>query len=240
MIMYTLKIIDIVEESENSNTYYLEKPEELIWEEGAHTHIAIPGFKKGEERNKELVRHMSIMTLPEENKIGFTTRIKEEASLFKQELSKLSVGDELILFKLGSHLQLRRENRPLVLLSMGVAIAAMRPLIKAFVRNSDQISKLYNININKDEVYIYIDDLANDTELTDDLELIYVEDKTNYYEAIKEVSENQSPIYYVVGSDSFLMDNIEFLRSRGVKEEDIVLDKKIDRRELYFNKQDAK
>lgn len=235
MVMYTLKIIDIVEESENSKTYYLEKPEELTWEEGAHTHIALPWFQKGEERNKELVRHMSIMTLAEENKIGFTTRVKEEASLYKQELSKMSVGDELVLFKLGCHLQLRREERPLVLLSMGVAIAAMRPLIKAFVRNSDQISKLYNININKEEDYIYIDDLANDTELTDDLELIYVEDKTNYYEAIKEVSENVSPIYYIVGSDSFLTDNIEFLRSRGVKEEDIVLDKRADRRELFFN-----
>lgn len=79
-----VKIIDIINEGKDVKTYLLEKPDDITWEEGSHFHIAMLGFDEGDKPNKSLVRHMSIMTLPEENKLGFTTRIpKEPQSLNK-------------------------------------------------------------------------------------------------------------------------------------------------------------
>ena len=48
MIKYTLKVIDIKQESKNTFSFYMEKPDDLIWTEGAHTHIGIVGFDQGE------------------------------------------------------------------------------------------------------------------------------------------------------------------------------------------------
>ena len=102
MVKHRVKILDIIDEAQGTKTYLLEKPEDFTWDEGAHTHIGLLGFDKGERPNKEWVRHMSIMTLPEENSIGFTTRITYPMSEFKEKLSKLQIGDEIILFKIGS------------------------------------------------------------------------------------------------------------------------------------------
>ena len=71
---YKLKIIDINEEAQGTKTYYFEKPEGFFWEAGANIHVGLVGFDQGEKPNKEWVRHMSIITLPEENRIGITTK----------------------------------------------------------------------------------------------------------------------------------------------------------------------
>lgn len=154
-----VKIIDIIDEAKGIKTYLLEKPENEIWEEGSHIHIGIVGFDEGELPNKSLVRHMSIMTLPTEKKLGFTTRVQENPSEFKEKLSKLHVGDELVTFKIGSRMQLRRYNRPIVLLSMGVGIATMRPLILSFIADTSNIPCLYNVNVDSSNT-IYKNELS--------------------------------------------------------------------------------
>src|SRR5699024_12358956 len=87
------------------------------WEEGAFTHIGLKGFNEGEKPNRGLVRHMSICTLPAENTIGFTTRIRKERSEFKDTLDTHKVGDEIALFKTHCNVPLRRENKDVYLLS---------------------------------------------------------------------------------------------------------------------------
>lgn len=232
MMKYKLKVINIKHESKNTITYYLEKPEDLTWAEGAHTHIGIVGFDIGEKPNKSLVRHMSITTLPSENALGITTRLLEPYSEFKAELSKIKNGDELIIFKIGSRMELRREHRPLVLLSMGVGSATMRPLALAFQKDPSNIPEMININVDATKDYLFKEEL--DALQGSNYRNIWANGRTSFYESLEQVSSLERPIYYVVGSDPFIKDIIRVLRKTNVLDQDIILDKKADVLDYYF------
>ena len=232
MDKYRVKIIDMKDEANGTRTYFLEKPEGFTWVEGAHTHIAMLGFDEGEKPNKNWVRHMSIMTLPEEDKIGFTTRFLNSLSEYKEKLSKLHIGDELILFKIGSMMYLRRENRPIVLLSMGVGIATMRPLIHSFVKDKMGIPEIVNINVDSSKDFIYkaeLDDMANMY-----YQNYWLGSRNEFYETLDKISEKTDAIYYVVGSDGFIKDVIKFLKNKMINENSILIDKKEEMRAKYF------
>ncbi len=232
MDKYRVKIIDMKEEAPGTKTFLLEKPLDIIWLEGAHTHIGLIGFDEGELPNKDWVRHMSIMTLPEDNKIGFTTRLLPPLSQFKEKLSELRIGDEVILFKIGSRMFLRRENKMAVLLSMGVGITTMKPLIHRFLKDDTQISGLININVNSTKDFVYrkeLDSLQSSKYINH-----WVDSRSKFYETLNQVSEQEDAIYYVAGSDEFVMDVIKNLRNKNVADENIIIDKKEELKSNYF------
>lgn len=233
MIKYKLKIVDIVDETEGTKTYYIEKPENLTWEAGAHTHIGHVGFDSGEKPNKNWVRHMSIMTLPDENKVGITTRLSGSSSEFKNKMAKLNIGDEVVLFKLGSRMALRRCGRPVVLLSMGVGIAAVRPVILSFIRDKADVPYLVNMNVDSSGNFIFKDEFDN---LSDEnFENYWLNSRQAFYEKLEHLAELEKAIYYIVGSDKFIKDVIKSLKSRNVNSEDIVIDKKEEAIQEFFS-----
>lgn len=232
MEKYTVKIMAIAEEGNHTKTYFLEKPDDLVWEEGAHMHVGLAGFDAGEKPNKEWVRHMSIMTLPKEQRIGFTTRFQAHLSEFKQRLAALQAGDELVLFKTGSRMSLRRENKPLVLLSMGVGIATMRPLVHRFVDDSFNIRGLVNLNVDSSEQHIFQKEL--DSLQSSQYHNIWAPSRSAFYEALEEAAKQADAYFYVVGSDLFLRDVILRLRARQIPIDQIILDKKEMNLPLYF------
>jgi len=228
---HKLMIVDIRDETDKTKTYLLEKPAELNWDEGSHTHIAHNGYDEGEYPNKSLVRHMSIMTLTKENKLGFTTRLNDGPSEFKRRLANLKVGDDLIVFKLGSRMKLRRENRPIILLSMGVGIATMRPLIKAYLDDTSRINHLININVDASETHVYQEEL--DAIQNSNFQNIWTKSRIEFYQTLTQLIDNKA-IYYIVGSDLFLRTSIKKLKSLGIKSEDIMIDKKEGILQLYY------
>ncbi len=232
MVKYRVKIADIREEVQGTKTFLLEKPEGFTWIEGAHTHIGLIGFDEGDTPNKNWVRHMSIITLPEENLIGFTTRIKENPSEFKDKLAKLLIGDEIILFKIGSRMYLRRENRPIVLISMGVGIATMRPIIHKFIEDQTNIPRVVNININATDDFVYRNEL--DKLLSVAYHNDWLSSRRDFYDLLNHVTEQTNGIFYVVGSDTFLVEVINFLRSKGISDQSILIDKKEEQFINYF------
>ncbi|MGB4587644.1 MAG: hypothetical protein WBI17_00215 [Clostridiaceae bacterium] len=236
MIKYKLKIIDVIDEGNESKTYLFEKPEDFSWEEGSHAHIGLQGFDVGEKPNKSWVRHMSIMTLPDEGKIGFTTRAKRNPSEFKRMLYSSSIGDDITFFKLGSRMGLRRTDKTIVLLSMGVGIATMRPLIRAFKNDKSNIPSLISLNIDSSSDFIYQNELD---ELTDEnYKNYWIKSRTSYYETLQQLANSENAIYYVVGSDMFIQDNIRYLKSANVNKKDIVIDKKEEMQSMFFDNDD--
>src|SRR5690606_35731182 len=123
MQIYWTKINKIIEESSEVKTYLLDRPEDFSWEEGAYVHLGLEGFNAGDKPNRSLVRHMSISTVPKENIIGITTRIRKQCSEFKSVLRNLEVGNKVALFKIRCNVPLRRENKNVYLLSSGVGLA---------------------------------------------------------------------------------------------------------------------
>jgi len=229
---HKLKIVDIREEADKTKTYLLEKPIELNWDEGSHTHIAHRGYDEGEFSDKNLVRHMSIITLDHENLLGFTTRLNDKPSEFKRRLAELNIGDELIVFKLGSRMKLRRENKSVILLSMGVGIATMRSIIKAFLEDDSKIPLLININVDNTNTHVFASEL--DAIKTSNYHNYWTKSRVEFYQTLTNTIKDKSSIFYIVGSDVFLRTVIKKLKSLGVRIEDIVIDKKDGILQLYY------
>lgn len=223
MQIYWIKINKIIEETPEIKTYLLDCPEGFTWEEGSHTHFALEGFNVGDKPNRSLIRHMSISTLPHENSIGITTRIKEQCSEFKSILRNLEVGNEVAIFKTHSNMPLKREDKNVYLLSSGVGLATFRPLVLDYFKRADNVNFIHSLNIDssKDFLFTNIFESAPDKKFTSQ----FVDNRKDYYEKVKNLATDKDGLFYVVGSDEFLMQNIKVLRGQGIKPEQIMLDK---------------
>lgn len=223
MQIYWTKINNIIEETPEVKTYMLDCPEDFTWVEGAHTHFALKGFNAGEKPNRSLIRHMSISTLPHENSIGITTRIKEQCSEFKSFLRDHEVGQEVALFKTHSNVPLKREDKNVYLLSSGVGLATFRPLVLDYFNRADNVNQIHSLNIDssKDFLFPAVFESAPDKKFTSQ----FVDNRKDYYDEVKKLAADKNGLFYVVGSDEFLVQNIEVLREQGVKPEQIMLDK---------------
>ncbi|GAA0359322.1 hypothetical protein GCM10008932_09920 [Alkalibacterium iburiense] len=223
MQIYWTKINRIVDESPEIKTYYLDCPKDVTWEEGAHIHLALKGFNAEEKPNRSLVRHMSISTLPEEQSIGITTRIKEECSEFKQILRTLEVGDEVAVFKIHSNVPLRRENKNIYFLSSGVGLATFRPLVLDYFNSPENVGSIHSLNVDSSRHYLFPDlfETVSDKAFSSE----FVDNRNDYYERVKQLATDKDAFYYVVGSDEFLLENIALLHEQGIQSDHIKLDK---------------
>src|SRR5690625_776709 len=168
MQIYWTKINKIIEETPEVKTYLLDCPEDYTWEEGAHVHMALEGFNAGDKPNRSLIRHMSISTLPHENSIGITTRIREKCSEFKTILRTLGVGNEVAIFKTHSNVPLKRENKNVYLLSSGVGLATFRPLVLDYFERADKVNQMHSLNIDSSKEFLFtnIFESASDKKFT--------------------------------------------------------------------------
>lgn len=128
----TLPIVKTADQAPRVRTFLFDVPDGLTWEPGTHIHVAIPGFNEGDQVRRELVRHMSVSTLPEEGYLGFTARLDSSDSLFRRTLAGYGVGNRLAFFKCGSILAFPSDDRPVVLLSRDVGVASMHAASKSF------------------------------------------------------------------------------------------------------------
>ena len=53
----------------------------------------------------------------------------------------------------------------------------------------------------------------------------FVDNRADYYEEVKNLAADKDGLFYVVGSDEFLVENIGVLLEEGIKPEQITLDK---------------
>ena len=112
MEIYLVRINRVDDLGDLVRVYYFDKPAGFDWDEGAHVHLGLPGFDAGEKRDKTLVRHMSILTLVEEDTVGVITRLDSSDSRYKLMITDMKPGDEASLFKTGSALRLLQDLSP--------------------------------------------------------------------------------------------------------------------------------
>lgn len=223
MQIYWTKINKIIDETPEVKTYLLDCPEGYTWEEGAHIHLALEGFNAGDKPNRSLIRHMSISTLPHENSIGITTRIKEQCSEFKSVLRSLKVGNEVAIFKTHTNIPLKREDKNVYLLSSGVGLATFRPLVLDYFERADNVNQIHSLNIDSSKDFLFTNIFASapDKKFTSQ----FVDNRKDYYEEVKNLAADKDGHFYIVGSDEFLVQNIKVLLEQGIKPEQIMLDK---------------
>ena len=223
MKIYWTKIKQIIDETNEVKTFLLECPEGFTWEEGGFTHLGLKGFNAGDRPNRNLVRHMSISTVPSEKVIGITTRIKALCSEYKSILKTLEVGNEVALFKTRVNVPLRRENKNVYLLSAGVGLATFRPLVLEYFDRPDNITHVHSLNIDSTGDYLFPDIFKKSPEKKFTVQ--FVDNREEYYHHVNKLAKDKTGIYYIVGSDEFIKQNIEILLEKGIQPEQIMLDK---------------
>jgi len=233
MQIYWTKINKIINVTPEVKTYMLDVPEGFTWEEGSHTHLALEGFNAGDKPNKSLVRHMSISTLPYENVIAITTRIRELCSEYKSILRNHKVGDQVALFKIHSNVPLKRENKNVYLLSSGVGLATFRPIVLEYFNRADNVNQIHSLNIDSTKDYLFTDVFKSEPDKKFTAQ--YVDNRNDYYEEVKKLAADKDGIYYIVGSDEFLKQNIALLFEQGIKPEQIMLDKRESKRSEFLS-----
>jgi len=223
MQIHWTKINQIIDESTEVKTFLLDCPADFTWDEGAHTHFALKGFNEGDKPNRSLVRHMSISTLPNEKSIGITTRIKEKCSEFKEILKSYQAGKGVALFKTSTNVPLKREGKNIYLLSSGVGLATFRPLVLEYFQNVENVNQVHSLNIDSSREFLFTDIFKSAPDKNFSAE--FVDNRKDYYDKVKNLAADEEGIYYIVGSDEFLVENIQLLRSQGIKPAQIILDK---------------
>lgn len=228
--VYEIKLIKVIKEASATFTYFFTKPKDLSWSEGAHTHLALDAFDEqiGWWQKKD-VRHFSIMSLEDEDIVSITTRMPEPHTEFKEHLNDAKVGDVFYLFKVGTRLKLVRVDKPIVLLSAGVGIASLRPLIKAFVNNKAGITKIVHINIDSSGEYLFEEEF-NAYELDhEEFSNTYVNSRHDFYLQLNKLLQSQlvsNGNFYIIGSDEFILAVRDTLREYDIKDNQLILDKK--------------
>lgn len=219
---YRLTLAEVIEACEGTRTYVFEKPDRLSWVPGASTHLVFDDGIGRMRLDLPLTRHMSFQTRPEEGKVGFTTKIPGSRSVFKQRLESLVPGDSMTILGVHNHMSLQREDRPVLMISMGVGLATMRPMMLAYGANQTGIPQVTSIHVDRSEPNLYEADLrAADIP---NLKLIYLKSRENLAEQVEEAVASK-PICYVVGSEPFIKGVIGLLKTYGVENEAIHIDK---------------
>lgn len=224
MRIYWLKIKKIVHETSEIKTFLLERPEDFTWDAGAHTHFALKGFNAGSQPNRSLVRHMSISTLPSEEAIGITTRIREQCSEFKSILKQLRIGDEAAIFKTHTNIPLRRIGKKVYLLSSGVGLATFRPIALDYFHRPDGIVHMHSLNIESSKQLLFPDIFQSDPDKNFTAQ--FVDNRQAYYEEVRKLAQDKDGLFYIVGSDEFLVQNIALLRENGISADQLMIDKR--------------
>lgn len=225
-------IEDIREEAIGTLSFFFKIPEGMVWEAGSDIHFAHPDFMDSNTPDKSLIRHMSIMTLPEEGKIGFTTRVPGSGSAYKKRLGDLVVGDEMMMFKLGNRIPLRRENRSIVLISMGVGVATMRPIILEYLNDPSGIASVTNLVVDKEDQFVFRKELESIN--TDKIKNLFSSNRKMFYKNFESLQFDSNNIFYVIGNDGFLEDIIARLKAKGVRPENIEIDKKPEKKAIML------
>lgn len=229
--IYRAKILDIKDEFKNVKTYILEKPKGLNFDEGSSFRLAIPGFNHLAKANNKLVHNLSINSLDTDDFISFTTKFSIRKSDFKKELLKKDIGDYLEFFDIESNMTLRREDKPIVLISMGIGLTTMKPLIETFLKDPSNISYLTSIGIAREDFHLF--DKEIEKIKASKFSHTWVNGRSSFFELINEMNF-KSCIIYLVGSNEFILDSIVRLRKLGVDDSAITIDMSDKKKELMF------
>lgn len=228
---YKVKLIRIIDEGQGTKTYLFNKPRKLNWQGGSNTHLAFPDGVTKLKPELKWTRHMSFQSIPDEECIGFTTRVPGSSSPFKERLSVLQPGETTTVFGSHCHMNLKRLNRPLIFISMGVGMATMRPMILEFAKDSSDIPEIYNIQVDKMTSNLFEKDLLSRD--IDNLSLSYPKSRQELEKILEKTAHIKEGLFYIVGSDGFLKSVITNLRRHGISGKSILIDKYPPARKIY-------
>jgi ferredoxin-NADP reductase len=208
MKFFSIRLLEKVQEYEGVHTFRFQPLEPMPYEAGMYVHLKAPG--DGEMR--QLVRHMSFASAPEESTVAFSMDLAS-GSAFKTAMSALCPGDTADLFKLKfKHFELVSElQREVIFLAGGLGITPIRSLLLS-KRCAGVDWSL--IHVARDGKHLYESELR---------ELPGLQVRTDHKGAasavLAAVREKPEAWYYVCGSGRFVEGMESLLHGAGVSSE---------------------
>src|SRR5699024_12495600 len=95
------------------------------------------------------------------------------------------------------------------MLSAGVGLATLRPLALKYIDDSSGVNKIHSLNVDSSKEYLFTDIFNNDND--NNITAEFTNNRTDYYEKAEQLMQDKNALYYVVGSDEFLKENIDLL-----------------------------
>lgn len=220
--MNKITFIKKIQESKEIYTFEFSLDNNIEWVAGqfsvfSFTHDKVEGKKD---------RAFSIVSIVEENKIIFSTKIVASPSSFKKYLLELKVGDKMNMKKPMGKFILNNNEQPLVLIAGGIGITPIRSLIKDIEMNNKKFS------------YIKIIYSSMEDECTFKEYLDYVDKRiefvaVDYVCGIQETADlidsavneyKNDALYYISGSPGMINGIKGNIIKKGVKESNIKFD----------------
>lgn len=218
-----LEFKEIIKETSEIYSFVFEKPKGLEWKAGHHAIFRNLNCKEEGEKN---YRIFSIASVPEENKVMFSTRITSESTTCKKKFLDLKKGDKIYMGNPQGKFLISDYEKPIFIIVGGIGITPVR----AFLKDMD----LKDINPKRLEV-LYADDrgefayretLEELDNKFDGLSIHLISDRGEFIEKIKENSqkmENQA-LYYISGTPGMNAIITEKLQEMGVGKDNIKTD----------------
>lgn len=220
---HQLKLVNIIQHNEETFSLDFDSSHIPYWEAGDSSKIFL---RVG---GAEVGKAFSYATLPEEGVIRFTTRIKPSRSDYKEVLARVEIGQSIEVTAPKGDFKLRRDQRPIVLLSNGVGIAAIRSLVKDFEKDQTGIPELYQLNVDATG-FIYEEEFQAIELKNLGFKSKYTSGRKAFQPALKDCiidlwnRSEARPYYYVVGSENFVRDTVNYLYEAGFTDEDVIMD----------------
>jgi ferredoxin--NADP+ reductase len=208
-----LKILNITDLTPTVRTFTLQKPEEWTWLEGAHARFGVWIDDQLDQRT------MSVSSWPLDQVITMTTRKYATTSPYKAALWQKTVGETLSVTAPKSRFTLPRENRPLLLLAMGVGMATLVPLIRTYQASTENIPSVKILTVDREI------NLLSDLDLPQGLHT-HTLNRVGFMKALDHLMREDHPIVMAIGSDRFVESVVRSLKAKGFQRSDLRLDKK--------------
>ena len=141
--MHTLKLLEKKELAEGTMAFYFDKPEGFSYVPGQYAFFFIG--EKGLFK-KKLVRHFTLITIPEEDRLGFATRMRAESD-FKTKLNAMPLGSTLSMRGPAGEFTLPASaGAPVVFLSGGIGVTPCYSMLKeaAATGSARQLTLFYS------------------------------------------------------------------------------------------------
>lgn len=214
---YTLQFVKKVAINGTVYSFEFKALEYFEWQEGDSVEVSVL-------RDDETIsEHLVIVSLSEDKLVTFINRIGDD----NDHWSQLEPGDLVEVSPPEGDFDLRRVDRPALLISNGVGIAAVRSLVTTFAKNQEGVIKLTQVNIDR-SIQLFKDEFELLKEKITGFKSIYVTNRESLYQQVDYESQSLMtdsgyiPFFYVAGSNEFLLDVTVYLRSVGFAESDII------------------
>ncbi len=166
-------------------------------------------------------RWFTVYSSPTENQLAITTRIKTNASTFKQALLELKPNQEITYTEpMGDFVLPIDKAKPVIFVANGVGITPVRSIVKwlADSHNSSNIKILYSVRSSDDIIeHQLFDNFKAEYSVADN-------DKNILQELLRLNNQKPNALTYISGSPTFVANVSDTLQHNNIPKNQIVTD----------------